>query len=122
MNLMADNPNNNIHIQQYLDRTLRINNQSFTKPLIIRLNSIIPDISSASPKNITQKDIELIQSFGKFIFIITTGPSHQWLDHTTLQTIKEYQLFPEVMSSEAACRTFNVLASENRPITCLFFP
>ena len=53
------------------------------------------------------------------VLLIGTGRTQQFLDQDSLQIFARALIAPEVMTSAAACRTYNLLLSEARQVAAV---
>ena len=106
-------------INGYGSKGLKINNQLIVDHIVLTsktinkwcLNTEIFDL-----ENYKQliKDITAGKISNGTILIIGTGNNHVTPPSQFLKFINQYHIHPEIMSTPAACRTFNVLIEEQR--------
>jgi len=100
-------------IQSYGDGGFRVNEEDYIGSIIVARDAVYPwpikafaDISPDSFDKLTDTGILLIGTGNTFIF----------LDPKLRATLSARGLSADAMNTGAACRTFNVLLAEDRPV------
>jgi uncharacterized protein len=103
-------------IRAYEKGMIRINDTVCTTSLIVTPDEFIPDwpVSHASQLELTV--IEQLLEYGPDIILMGTGSQHHILDPRMMMTIMNQGTGIEVMTTDAACRTYNVLLGEDRVV------
>jgi uncharacterized protein len=85
---------------------------------ILALPSGIEEWSVARAEEITPDALERILAAAETIdiLLIGTGPERTMLPTDSMQALQAARLMPELMSTGAAVRTYNVLLSEDRAV------
>jgi len=99
-------------INAYEPGILVINNETYTTSVLVSHTSIAPWSATAVEK-LTLADFENLAEQGYEILLIGTGET-QIFPHPKL--LAELPIGYEVMTTLAACRTFNLLANEGRAV------
>lgn len=99
-------------INAYEPGILVINNETYTTSVLVSHTSIAPWSATAVEK-LTLADFENLAEQGYEILLIGTGET-QIFHHPKL--LAELPIGYEVMTTLAACRTFNLLANEGRAV------
>jgi uncharacterized protein len=94
----------------------------YTQPFIISSDRIIPSWDVKSVEDICEASLEAIFELQPEVVIIGTGESQVFLPPATQVHFFRRGLGFEVMTTDAACRTFNVLASEGRNVVAALIP
>ncbi len=118
LELQQEHPDSNIIITHYEAGMITINHtQQYTNSLILSHDAIINDNwLPAGEQTLSQKNIQpLLEALGD-IFILGMGPNVASPPVAILQYFAEHGKPLDFMSSQAACRTFNILAGEGRPV------
>lgn len=71
--------------------------------------------------DITLESLSTILEKKPAILLIGTGETHQHLPPALQAELMQQRIGVEVMTTAAACRTYNILAAENRDVMALFF-
>ncbi|TNF70213.1 MAG: hypothetical protein EP298_00330 [Gammaproteobacteria bacterium] len=118
MQISLDTPDTEIYVRSYKPTEyIQLNQQQYEKSLIISSKCILS--SENLPQSFTElsiKDIEQFLSFDADIYLLGTGASHQIPNQDLLKLAAKQNKTLDFMDTNAACRTFNVLASEYRNV------
>jgi len=115
MKLHAD-PIAQNYIRGFSPGRLRINDLVFGGHTVITPERIIPDWSPADPERLTLGDLELVLTLEPEVILIGTGLRPRLPDLRLATEIMRRGIGFESMTTEAACRTFNILAAEYRRV------
>ena len=116
MHFARDDCNSELIIRACDDGQVTIGAQSYQRSLILTPERVIPDWQPQQVTDITEQDFDSILALQAEIILLGTGtrlcfPSAQ---------LRAYVLATgtglEVMDTSAACRTYNILLSENRRV------
>jgi len=103
-------------IRSFTDSTIDVNNKTYNKSLIISSNLLIDDwVISHIDDMKTEHWQELIKHKPEVI-LIGTGASLVFPHPSIYAPAIDMGIGVEFMDSKAACRTYNVLVSEDRPV------
>ena len=88
-----------------------MNETTFTVTMLLGQGTLVTDFVERRPEDLSPATIERIREQDPEVVIIGTGSRH---------------VFPasgvEVMSTSAACRTYNILSAEGRRVVALLLP
>lgn len=99
----------------YGDDYVAVNGVSYRRSLIVTTMAI-DDTWSARTSLLTEADIAPLLAFRNCIVLLGTGPKQAFPPLKVLRDLAAQGIALEVMDSFAACRTFNILAAEGRPV------
>jgi uncharacterized protein len=120
MELVEDKYINDFSINKYIDNTIVINNFSHKNPIIYNQREIIlfPVIKS----NLIQ--LEDIESYLDTIDMILIGTGIDVIlpDEGFIRVLHEKNKGLEFMNTTSACKTHNLLLSENRSFISILYP
>ncbi len=88
---------------------------TLTSSLIVTPDQLIQDWLD-NPPNLTQQDMQRLLEIDPEVILLGTGQSLTFPKAEILQQCYQEKIGIEVMNTPAACRTYNVLASENRRV------
>ncbi|MEM7402185.1 MAG: Mth938-like domain-containing protein [Pseudomonadota bacterium] len=116
MDLTQDKADAKYLITGYTADCVMVNNEPHYKSLIIAPNTLISswevnDISQLNEKNLAQ-----ITRQQPEIVLIGTGQQLQLPDPKMIAYFAHHQIGLEAMNTQAACRTFGILAAEARKV------
>ncbi|TAL62594.1 MAG: hypothetical protein EPN84_06195 [Legionella sp.] len=117
INLEAAEPNS---IQSYSDNKIQINSISYEQSLIVSREEIITDLTI---KNILEMDeayLELLLKNKPELILIGHTNTGQFPPLAIINQLAPKRIGLECMSIGAACRTYNVLLSEDRRVVAGF--
>jgi uncharacterized protein len=100
----------------YDDEFLAVNHQKYQKNLIVMPRQLLTDWTSATPTTLTEADFSRLIGLGCEIVLLGTGKRQQFPDRERMRQFARAGIGLEVMDAGAACRTYNILASEGRNI------
>jgi uncharacterized protein len=103
-------------IQAYTDESVTVNGVKFTRSLVIMAERIIPDWRPESFEDLTEADFASILEMQPDLVVLGTGPKQQFPMPALYQSLTNAGIGIEIMSTPAACRTYNILTSEGRKV------
>lgn len=108
-------------ITGYESEGININGRLFSHSLILAPNALVEDWKPEIYSQLTEDDLDPIYALKPEVIIIATGKSQVFPSREILKRLAKEQIGYEIMSTEAACRTFNIIMSEGRNIVIGFF-
>lgn len=122
MELLPDHPTDHIAIEAYEPGQVTINDKIYHECLVIQPQNVHPLSGCQRFSELTAATLDDIMSERKIdVLLIGTGAEPELPPAWLQQYAIEHQIGLEVMTSEPACRTFNILASDGRACLCLLF-
>jgi len=115
-------PQNHFFIRSVSEQGIRINDDYYREPLIISGQRIIPDWGVMSVDDIDETNLQAIFDLQPEIILVGTGATQVFLPPAIQVHFFRRHIGFEVMTTDAACRTFNVLASEGREVVAGLMP
>lgn len=115
MKLILDTPKGNYQIQSYAPGKITINNQVYTHSVVVSNNTLAP----WGPQSFTELkslDFQSIAEQTPEVVLVGTGEHLELLATRVLELLINKNIGFEIMSTAAACRTFNVLIAEERKV------
>jgi uncharacterized protein len=116
MDLIEENFSGRYVIRHYTTHSVTINQTEFHRSVIITNDKIITDWRPQKISELTVHDIESFVVLSPDVVLLGAGEKQQFVDFAVLQPLYKKRIGVEVMTVAAACRTFNVIAAENRPV------
>ncbi len=99
-----------------------IDGVSHTEPLALFAQRVEP-LPSLTPEALTQPDMYAMFAGEAEIVLVGAGERGCFLPPSLRETVKaQYGLVLDAMDTGAACRTYNVLIAESRPVAALLMP
>ena len=90
--------------------------ETYTSNLIISPGQIMPDWAAASTEFLTMELLQDALAMKPGILILGTGAVQSFPAPELMASVMGLGIGLEVMNTPAACRTYNILAGENRPV------
>ncbi|MFQ5634362.1 MAG: Mth938-like domain-containing protein [Gammaproteobacteria bacterium] len=107
---------NGIYVRSFSPGELRIDDRILTEPVILTPEKIIADWRPPPLDQLSIDDFGAALAAGPEVILLGTGIAQTFPPVTLMTDIMRAGIGFEVMATAAACRTFNVLASEGRKI------
>lgn len=101
-------------IRAYDQGMVVINEYRHTSSVIVMPKQIIPDWPPQRFDDLTADHFAILSELKPQLVILGTGDTQQFPDPALYAALLEHGLGVEVMTTPAACRTYNILASEGR--------
>ena len=101
-------------INEYNNDAIVVNNQSYSNSLLISNTELKP--WKIDLDNISDNDIDIIKTISPEIFLLGTGATQKNVSIGLFSELLNQGIGVEIMSTDAACRTFNILSAENRNV------
>ena len=115
-------PENQFFIRSVSEQGIRVHKDLFNKPFIISGQRIVPEWNVRSVSDINEKNLQRIFEMEPEVILIGTGNTQEFLPPATQAHFFRRNVGFEVMTTDAACRTFNVLVSEGRQVVAALLP
>ncbi len=115
MKLHASGPATYNTITGYGEDWVQVNNQRYQSSLIVMAESILP-WSAEAFSVLSENDFEKIRALTPEIVLLGTGPKQRFPHPRLTAALTGAGIGVEVMDLKAACRTYNILAAEERKV------
>jgi uncharacterized protein len=103
-------------ITGYSEQWISVNHQRFEYSLIVAPTQLITDWKASKFKQLQESDFEKISSLKPEVVLLGTGKQHQFIHPRLIKGLTEANIAVECMTTDAACRTYNILMSEGRQV------
>jgi uncharacterized protein len=113
--LTRDNAAANL-IRSYEPGRIQIGERWLRGHLIVAPESLVEDWQVGAPVDVTVSDLEPALGLSAEIVLLGTGASLVWPEADLMSALAARGIGLEIMSTPAACRTFNVLVHERRRV------
>ena len=122
MDLSFDPPGIPNYIRTVTGEGVRIGEQTLALPALVTGNEIVAGWPPTSVEELEEDHLEAIKGLSPELVLMGTG-SRQVFPHPRLVfALQREGIGIEVMSTDAACRTYNVLAGEGRKVVAALMP
>lgn len=108
-------------IQNYQGGRFLVSNEPFDTPVIITPDAV-QSWQVESFSDLKTEDFRPLEGLGIGILLLGGGSTAQFLQPALRQYLRDIGIVVELMDTGAACRTYNVLMAEGRPVAAAMFP
>ena len=115
MDLNLENPGDHTWIRSFSERGIHIADQVHTGSLLVSAVTVT-DWIPAGPDQLQDQHLDAIFALNPEVVLIGTGVQQVFLSPQRMMLFYQRGIGVEVMNTDAACRTFNVLVSEGRNV------
>lgn len=115
-------PQNQFFIRSVSEKGIRVNQDYFSRPFIISGQRIVPQWDVTSVEDINEKSLQAVFDLEPEVILIGTGSRQIFLPPAIQVHFFRRNFGFEVMKTDAACRTFNVLIAEGRHVVAALLP
>jgi uncharacterized protein len=122
MDLTLQNPGDHLFIRSVSDAGIQVVDNFYQSAIILSAREIIPDWPVKSVDDIELQHLEKVLELNPEVVLIGTGKGQAFLSPAQMMFFYDRNIGIEVMTTEAACRTFNVLVSESRNVAAVLIP
>ena len=103
-------------ISRHEPQALWVGKQCFGHSLLVPWQGQIQRWAPRRPEDLSAADFEAVLALGPELVIFGSGPRQKFVPAALLRALIERRIGVEAMDTAAACRTYNVLAAEGRPV------
>ena len=122
MRLVLDSDPRIYLVRSYGNGEILVGEQRLTHPLIITPQQLLPDWSATSFAALAEPDLEPLLALGADVVLLGTGESQTYPSAQVRAKFRAQRIALECMTLGAACRTYNILANEERRVPAGLFP
>ena len=122
MDLTLQRPGEHHFIHSVSSEGIRVVDQLCTGPLIVSARRLITDWPVWKADQLNERHIGQILELQPELVLMGTGERQVFLAPELLMVFYGQSVGIEVMNTQAACRTFNVLVSEDRNVVAALMP
>jgi uncharacterized protein len=95
---------------------VQVNDQRYERPLIVTPEQVLSDWPARSFAALTETDFSHFLSLKPEVLLLGTGNQHRFAHPQLYRALTAAGIGVEFMSTPAACRTYNILAGEDRKV------
>lgn len=122
MDLTLEHPGNHLFIRSVSEKGIQIAQEFHQGPLIVSSQTLVTDWAVQIPADLNESRLETILDLEPEIVLIGTGKTQVFLPPELMMFLYSRNTGFEVMTTDAAARTFNVLVSEGRNVVAALMP
>ena len=116
MKLHMDNPGLSHRIRACDPDGVTIQQQRYARSLLVSPDHIMPDWPPTGPDELQAAHFDQVAELEPEVVLLGTGDQLRFPAPSILRILHERQIGVEVMTTQAACRTFNILLAEDRRV------
>ena len=122
MELNQEIPHDHFFIRAVSEKGIRIDDEFYHQPFVITGRRIVPEWEIESVQDLNETSLQVLFDLQPEVVLIGTGKTQVFLPPAVQAHFFRRNIGFEVMTTDAACRTFNVLASEGRHVVAGLIP
>jgi uncharacterized protein len=122
MELTLEKPGDHLFIKAISEGRIQVGEGWHTGPLILSANSLVTDWEVHFVTDLSSGTLDPIFELGPELVLLGTGARQQFPPTELMMEFYRRGVGAEAMSTAAACRTFNVLVSEQRLVVAALMP
>ena len=103
-------------VRSYKPGELRVGEEVLTSSCVVRVDRLMRDWRPRSVDEMTLADLEIVLALEPEIVVFGLGERQRFLPPELMSAMLSRGIGCEAMTTDAACRTYNVLVSEDRPV------
>lgn len=103
-------------ITGYSAQWISVNHQRIKHSLIVMPNTLITDWKIKKFDALNETDFEKMASLKPEVVLLGTGQQHRFIHPRLIKALTEAHIAVECMTTDAACRTYNILMAEGRQV------
>ncbi len=120
MSLQEEKIDAPIYFKEYIDGVIKLNIGDYNEPVIVVGNKIVAyDKNIASVKDIQIMHLDIILKSNPEVMLIGTGSRQTLPAVSIVSELAKQGKSADFMSSEQACKTYNLLVNEGRNVSCI---
>lgn len=116
MDLTLDIPGDHHFVRSMDERGIRIGDEYYVSSLLVSAERIDEAWPPATTVELEAPHLDAIFGFEPELVLLGTGQTQEFLPPPTMMAFYERGIGVEVMTTAAACRTFNILVTEGRNV------
>lgn len=102
-------------IKAYNAGSIKINDETYTRNIIV-MPEQLTEWQAETFERLTPEDFQSVLACQPELVLLGTGQRQQFPSNALLAQLINAGIGVEVMDTQAACRTYNILASEGRQV------
>lgn len=95
---------------------VEVNKQPYHSSLIVEASKLHTDWPVNQFDALSVQDFEQLAALKPEVLILGTGKTHRFIHPKLTKVLSEQNIPVECMTTDAACRTYNILMSEGRTV------
>ena len=121
MKFAEDHNTDQYQITGYDNDSVRINHKAFSDGFIVTPNHFVSDWKPQCYKDLSATDLTQLFELQPDVILLGTGATQIFPPKEIYLSFVKLGIGFEIMDTQAACRTFNILMSEDRNVAAALF-
>ena len=122
LDLNLETPRNHLFIRSTGAEGIRVGDDYYNSPFILSGQQVVAEWNVNSISDISESTLQVIFDMQPELVLIGCGKTQAFLPPVTQALFLRHNVGVEVMVTDAACRTFNVLAADGRHVVAALIP
>lgn len=122
MELSREHPGDKVYVRAVGAEGITVAEHTYDTPLILSPESVDADWPVKSVEDVSEEALRPVLGLNPEVVIIGTGKQQRFLEPAIMMLFHRDGIGIEVMSTKAACRTFNILVMEERKVVAALMP
>ncbi|MBT8048126.1 MAG: Xcc1710-like domain-containing protein [Xanthomonadales bacterium] len=116
MDLNLEQPGDHLFIRSFSNEGIQVVDDVYVSSIILSARQVVADWPVSSVEQITAERLKAVLELDPEVVLIGTGTRQAFLPPELMMFFYSRNIGIEAMTTDAACRTFNVLVSESRRV------
>jgi uncharacterized protein len=108
-------------VRSYTDGAVRVGDATLHQSCLVKADRLVTEWRPQTIDELRVEDLDAVFALEPEIVVIGSGSRQRFPDPALLGAVLSRGIGCEVMDTGAACRTYNVLASEDRKVVAALF-
>ena len=121
MKIEFDRRDGTFLIASYAASWVRIGDVRYESPCVVTPNAIYPELLPVHIDGLEVCHFEALLSLSPQIVLLGTGERQRFIDFSYQALLASHGIGLEIMTTGAACRSYNVLVGEHRAVIAALF-
>jgi uncharacterized protein len=121
MKFILDDAGEGLSIQRYDQGEVTVNGTVYRHNCVVLPGRVISEWRPGGFTDLSAEDFSFLAELGAEIVILGTGETQHFPHPSLTEPLMRGQIGLEVMTTAAACRTYNILMSEGRRVAAALF-
>jgi uncharacterized protein len=122
MELTLERPGGHLFVRSVTSEGIKIVDRLYSGPVILSADRVVDNWDADAPHDLEEGHFEAVFELEPEVVLIGTGAAQVFLSPELMMCFYERGIGVETMTTDAACRTFNVLAGEGRRVVAAMLP
>ncbi|NCX94415.1 MAG: hypothetical protein EBX40_07045 [Gammaproteobacteria bacterium] len=119
MKIALELPDSIYFVRRYTPAEIVINNTAYGETVVLHQDALITDFNISSVHDLSPIQLEKLAARAPKTVILGTGTHQVFPDRALLKPFINAQIGVEIMSTQAAAKTYNILAAEGRNVMAI---